>query len=160
MRARCRNERHRQFKNYGGRGITICERWNEFENFLEDMGSRPSAQHQLERIDNDGNYEPSNCRWATRVEQANNKRTNRFVTIANRTLQLTEWARAAGINKGTLHRRLSRNWPPAQLLKAPQRNSRKADRFFTRDGRTMAAADWDREAKAAWDSWYNEMLRW
>jgi hypothetical protein len=98
MLARCRNPRHPSYKNYGGRGITACERWNSFENFLDDMGKRPSPKHSLDRIDNNGNYEPGNCRWATRREQANNTRMNRFVTFDGRTMTLAQWARETGIH--------------------------------------------------------------
>lgn len=74
MRRRCQDPQHPQFRNYGGRGIAVCERWQEFQNFLADMGARPSPRHSLDRIDNDGSYEPGNCRWATKDVQQHNRR--------------------------------------------------------------------------------------
>ncbi len=77
MRKRCENPRHAAYPNYGGRGVRVCQRWQSFENFYEDMGSRPSPLHSLDRVDNDGGYEPANCRWATKSEQASNRRLRR-----------------------------------------------------------------------------------
>jgi hypothetical protein len=91
--------------NYGGRGITVCKRWTSFSSFLADMGSKPTPQHTIERIDNDGNYEPSNCRWATRKEQARNKRRNIRVTRNGETRVISEWAELIGVSCFTLYNR-------------------------------------------------------
>ncbi len=77
MKARCNNPKHRAYKYYGGRGIVICKRWKDYENFYKDMGSKPTPKHQIDRIDNDGNYDPSNCRWVTRLENMQNRSTSR-----------------------------------------------------------------------------------
>lgn len=93
MRTRCKNPNSKSYHNYGGRGIKVCELWNDFETFLVDVGPRPSPSHTLDRFPNpNGDYEPGNVRWATRVEQARNTRANRFVTIRGETKTAAEWA--------------------------------------------------------------------
>ena len=104
-------------RNYRDRGITVCARWQEsFENFLADMGARPTPKHTLERIDNDRGYGPDNCCWATRFEQMKNTRTTVMVEYGGRRLCISEWARETGIKIGTISSRLQRGWPPGRAL--------------------------------------------
>lgn len=124
MKHRCECPTGRMWKYYGGRGIKVCDRWQEFPAFLADMGLRPSPQHSIERINTDGNYEPTNCRWATDVEQANNKSNNLRITIEGETKTLSEWARVSGISAGTIITRYKRyGWGPHQAVFAPLRPS-------------------------------------
>ncbi|KKL15210.1 hypothetical protein LCGC14_2507890 [marine sediment metagenome] len=115
MKARCLNPKHKSYKNYGARGIKVYERWLKFENFLEDMGEKPKGL-TLERIDNNGNYESSNCKWATWTEQANNTRKNKIITFKGKHLTVAQWARILKINVQMLYFRLKRNWPPERAL--------------------------------------------
>jgi hypothetical protein len=115
MHDRC-NPSHKYYECYGGRDITICERWKTFDNFLTDMGLRPSLAHQLERIDNDSNYKPGNCRWATKTEQANNRRSNRPIAAFGRNATIAQWARMINVHRSTLRERLERGQSPEQAL--------------------------------------------
>lgn len=109
LKNRCNNPR---FKDYHGRGIKVCARWQEsFESFLSDMGRRPTPKHSIDRKDNDGNYEPDNCRWATPTEQRRNNRNTRPLTAFGKTQLLTDWAKETGVNIMTLHARLRRGVP-------------------------------------------------
>lgn len=109
LRDRCYNEDAQQFRNYGGRGIRVCERWlNSFENFYADMGPRPSPEHSIDRRENNGDYEPSNCRWATPEEQGNNKRTNVYHELSGAFLTAPQIARQAELSTSTISSRLSR----------------------------------------------------
>ena len=106
MKGRCLNINHKSYKDYGGRGITIYQRWvDSFENFIADMGERPSKKHSIDRIDNDGNYEPVNCRWATKQEQNSNTRRNKFVSIDGNCVILAEAARLLGVDPSTVWKR-------------------------------------------------------
>lgn len=109
MLKRCYNANTQQYFNYGGRGIKICERWLEsFENFLEDMGERPSVNHSIDRIDNDGDYTPENCRWATYIVQCRNKNNNRLIKYKGAIKTAMEWSEITGVRYTTLIRRLNK----------------------------------------------------
>jgi hypothetical protein len=111
MRSRCSNPKEKFYSRYGGRGISVCGRWQEsFENFLSDMGPRPPGM-TLERKNNDGNYEPTNCIWATQNDQALNTSTVRRLTFEGETLSLRGWALRLGIAWSSLKKRLANGWP-------------------------------------------------
>lgn len=106
MMNRCYRPSVKGYRRYGGRGISVCDRWHTFTNFISDMGQRPSAKHSIDRIDGNGNYEPSNCRWATQKEQARNTSTNRIVTAFGQSKCIAEWAEEYGIGYATLRDRI------------------------------------------------------
>lgn len=116
MIQRCHNTRNKHFPNYGGRGIAVCERWRTFTTFLADMGRRPSPEHSIDRKDNGGDYTPENCRWATRSEQGNNRRTNHLLTHGGRTMTVSEWAAEIGVTRNALFLRLRNGWPTERAL--------------------------------------------
>ncbi len=125
MKKRCLDTSYRRYPDYGGRGVTICARWLEsFQNFIDDMGPRPSPKHSIERKDNAGNYEPSNCCWAARVVQDRNKRTNHVITYNGETMVLQAWAERTGICYETIRARIAKGWNPEQALTTPPNPSR------------------------------------
>lgn len=119
MWERCRNKKHHKHRHYGGRGITICARWKEFKNFLEDMGPRPSRQHSIERKDNDGNYEPGNCCWATAAEQARNTSRSVFVEYEGERMLLVDLCAKLGVKRGIMYGRLKNGWSLENALFTP-----------------------------------------
>lgn len=146
MIARCENPSHRSYADYGGRGIRVCAKWREsFPAFLTDMGKRPGSRYSVERIDNDGNYEPENCRWATDIEQANHRRGNRIIEHDGESLTLAEWSRKLGISYGVIQSRLDRGWPASRAL-LPGNQSREASAMVMLEfnGERMCASDWER----------------
>jgi hypothetical protein len=119
MRSRCNDTSSRDYPKWGGRGIRVSPRWDDFQLFLADVGNRPSRLHSLDRIDNRGNYEPGNVRWATAKEQAENRRSTTLVEYAGQRLTVSEWARRLGLPQATLWNRLFQlKWPLERALAA------------------------------------------
>ena len=120
MLARCLDRRHVAYHRYGGRGVRVCPRWrgkDGLTNFVKDMGHRPSPRHTLDRFpDRDGDYEPGNCRWATKQEQMRNTRSNRLLTLGENTRPLAEWAEVTGIKRTTITQRICRGWSVERAL--------------------------------------------
>lgn len=128
MKSRCYNEKSPGFHRYGGRGIAVCDRWlDSFEDFLADVGPRPSPKHSLDRWpDQDGDYEPNNCRWATQTQQTRNFSANRIVQIHGRAMPLAEAVEASSIKYNTVLYRLKRGWPLETALSQPTKKGFRA----------------------------------
>ena len=120
MRYRCQRQTDRGFARYGGRGIRVCKRWESFDLFFADMGLRPGKGYSLDRVDNNGDYEPGNCRWATAAEQATNRSNNVRIVLAGARLCLSELARLAGRNAALISRRKKNGLQGAALLAPPR----------------------------------------
>lgn len=119
MRQRCTKPNAADYKYYGGRGISVCDRWSDFALFLADMGQRPSRAHSIDRKDNDGPYSPENCRWATRQEQHNNMRSVRWIEIDGERKTITQWENQFSLRHGILNERLASGWPMDSRLVQP-----------------------------------------
>lgn len=127
MKYRCTKPSNPRWKDYGGRGIKICERWMSFENFQADMSPRPSPAHTVDRKNNNGDYEPDNCRWATQHEQSLNKRSLIMATHDGETLPLAEWARRYGLNHHSLYTRVVRDgWSFEEAISRPMLKTRRS----------------------------------
>lgn len=119
MKARCDNPKNKQYPDWGGRGITYDPAWADFNQFLIDMGSPPTTEMTLDRIDNNGNYCKSNCRWATRTQQSQNRRNNRYLELNGERLLAPEWAKRLGVNPRLIRVRLNRGWSVERTLMTP-----------------------------------------
>ena len=126
MKKRCANSNSNRWEDYGGRGIEVCQRWNEFSNFLADMGEPPTAEHSLDRIDVNGRYEPSNCRWASRMEQAANTRANKVLSYRGENLHIAEWARRLNVSASLISQRIILGWSVEDALTKPSQRQKKA----------------------------------
>jgi hypothetical protein len=115
MKDRCKNPKNKSYKYYGGRGIEVCERWEKFENFLEDMGKKPEG-YSIERVDVNGNYDKLNCKWVPKSEQSQNKRNNRYLTYLGKTQNLADWVIETGLTRSCIEQRLKRGWTVEKTL--------------------------------------------
>lgn len=118
MRQRCQQPSDPSYHRYGGRGISVCPQWESYEQFVLDMGRRPPGK-TIERKNNNGNYEPGNCVWATGIEQGSNKRNNRLLTFRGETHTVAEWTRRLGAKRSALKARLRYGWPVERALSTP-----------------------------------------
>lgn len=145
MLQRCHNPEHRAYPRYGGRGITVCDRWRDsLEAFVADMGPRPSPQHELDRRDNDAGYSPENCRWVTRTVNSRNRRSNVMLTHDGETLCLAEWCDRLGLPTSTVTKRIAAGWSHAAALTTPVQV-----RGLSPDERRARDRDRAREKRAA-----------
>lgn len=142
MHRRCETPSCAHYQEYGGRGIYVCERWKSFTAFFEDVGPRPTSDHQIERIDNDGPYCPENCCWATRKEQCSNRRHNHLVEYQGKVQTIAQWSRELGVNLNALRSRFERGWTPEMAFTIPYR---KRGYEITFNGKTRSTAQWAKE---------------
>ena len=140
MKQRCLNPNRKSYSDYGGRGIAVCDRWkNSFENFFADMRLKPTAKHSLDRIYNDGDYSPKNCKWSTRVEQQNNRRNNKpLITIGNETYTIAQWTKKMGYGKTVIQTRLDRGWSDYDAVMTPVHT----DKLITDGVKILTIAQW------------------
>jgi len=157
MRQRCLNPKTPNYYRYGGRGITICDQWLSFETFLEDMGRKPSKDRSIERRDNDGNYEPSNCYWASQEQQDNNKRTTIRLTYNGETLSLAQWAKKTGLTYDQIRARYRMGWDIKDIIESPkgvyhvERRHTDKSRLIEHNGQILTVAQWAKRLGTSYD---------
>ena len=139
MRDRCYKETHPRYKDWGGRGVKFCDRWLNFKNFYDDMSPTYQKGLTIDRIDNDGDYSPDNCRWATHKEQANNQRSNRVLEFNGKNQTLAQWSEELNINYDALRDRLNEEWSVEDALTTPVI---KNTRVITFEGKTKNITEW------------------
>lgn len=160
MLERCNNPLNPAYERYGERGIKVCERWqNSFELFVLDIGEKPSKEHSIDRINNDKGYSPDNCKWATKTEQAHNRRSNKMITFRGETLNVKQWCTRLGIDAGFVYQRLKKGWDVIDALTVPRITNgqkhkpfhrsyepvKRTSRLITYQGKTQPLAAWAKE---------------
>jgi len=158
MKARIHNPNSKSYCRYGGAGLTLDPRWEDFDNFIADMGQRPSSEASIERLDNSVGYWPSNCIWADRWQQASNKSNNHYLTVNGKVQTLSEWARETGIDQPTIRRRVKKGWPHQEAVTTPLNATRRKHRYITPAGEFGSLTD-AAEANSLSVSGINHRLR-
>jgi uncharacterized protein (DUF433 family) len=157
MLNRCTNPNVGKYELYGGRGIKVCEKWKKFEAFYADMGDKPSPKHSIGRIDNNGNYEPSNCRWESIDEQANNKSTNVFIEFDGETKTYSQWAKTTGIPYWTIVQRHRAGMSPETIFNDCDDGLKK--KYIVLNGQRMTTTQWMKEAGIPISSFYHHIRK-
>jgi hypothetical protein len=158
MKNRCSDPTSDRWHRYGGRGIRVCDRWwNSFESFYADMGPRPGPDYQIDREDNDGNYEPGNCRWVTRVVNANNREASRIIEFGGRSLTITQWARETGLARQALETRLDAGWTVERALTEPSGALHGLTVMLEHDGQTLPLQQWAKLVGVAGTTIHNRL---
>ena len=147
MRDRCQNPESGGYENYGARGIKVCARWQSFPNFLADMGERPSDEHTIERKENDGDYEPGNCVWATMLVQNNNSRNCHWITHNGVTDTVVGWAKRLGASTQVLRVRLCNGWPIRDVLSPPfvRKRPKRGTQLYQWQGQSLSILELSRK---------------
>ena len=148
MKQRCNDPNAINYPQYGGRGISVCDRWKDFESFLADMGECPGDGMTMDRIDNSKGYEPGNCRWANKQTQANNKTNNHKLEWRGETKTTMEWSRITGIPSGTIFNRIRFGWSVEDAL---TRGPHERGLMLTHQGETLHLAEWARRVGLRYD---------
>lgn len=164
MMRRCYNMCDKKYRNYGGRSIAVCEEWKvDFWSFVKDIdrliGMHPGFGYSIDRINNDGNYQPSNVRWATSNQQALNRSSNHHVTFKRRTLAITEWANEIGVDRRLLSSRLRSGWSTEEALMIGPGTSKSTDRLITYAGETLNMKCWSRRLGIKYDTLYKRLTK-
>lgn len=139
IKKRCLCKTYKEYYLYGGRGIKIYDKWLDFKNFLNDMGERPSNFHTIDRIDNNGNYEPSNCRWSSKKEQSRNRRNNRVILYKNKKQCLSAWCEELDLDYKLILPRIARGWSAEKAFNTKVRDRVK---LITYKGETKGLVEW------------------
>lgn len=141
MKSRCYNVNAINYARYGGAGIEVCERWQKFEAFLEDMGERPSMGHSIDRKDSTKGYYPGNCKWSTDTEQSRNRSCVRLLTVGGATLSPAAWAKIQGVSVKTIYNRMQLGWSDNDVVLG--RSPRSC--LLTINGLTKTATEWSKQ---------------